>query len=104
MTSKLRFGIVGAGVIGKLHAEAISSLPDAELVAIGDLVPERARKLGASFQGTPYADYQEMLEREQLDIIDICTPSGLHGEHACQVMRAGRHVIVEKPMEITHAA
>jgi UDP-N-acetyl-2-amino-2-deoxyglucuronate dehydrogenase len=104
MTSKLRFGIVGAGVIGKLHAEAISSLPDAELVAIADRVPERAQKLGAAVQATPYDDYKQMLEREQLDIINVCTPSGLHGEHACQAMRAGRHVIVEKPMEITHTA
>ncbi len=104
MTSKLRFGIVGAGVIGKMHAEALSNLPDAELVAIADCVLERAQKLGESFKATAYGDYQEMLEREQLDIIDICTPSGMHGEHACQAMRAGRHVIVEKPMEITHAA
>src|SRR6202011_6051861 len=42
-----------------------------------------------------------MLAGEQLDIVDVCTPSGMHGEHACQVMRAGRDVIVEKPMEIT---
>src|SRR5436305_15035192 len=45
-----------------------------------------------------------MLEREQLDVVDVCTPSGMHGEHACQVMRSGRHVIVEKPMEVSHAA
>jgi predicted dehydrogenase len=43
-----------------------------------------------------------MLDAEQLDVVDVCTPSGLHGEHACQIMRAGRHVIVEKPMEINH--
>ena len=45
-----------------------------------------------------------MLEREQLDVVTICTPSGEHGKHACQAMRTGRHVIVEKPMEITRAA
>src|SRR6185437_10047842 len=46
----------------------------------------------------------EMLAREQLDVVTICTPSGLHGEHACKAMRAGCHVIVEKPMEIRRAA
>jgi UDP-N-acetyl-2-amino-2-deoxyglucuronate dehydrogenase len=45
-----------------------------------------------------------MLERERLDVVDICTPSGLHGELACQAMRSGRHVIVEKPMEISREA
>src|SRR2546428_7907193 len=104
MTKKLRFGIVGCGVIGPYHAQAITSLPDAELVAVADLIPERAQKLADTFQATPYGDFQEMLAREQLDVVDISTPSGLHGEQACQVMRSGRHVIVEKPMEVSSAA
>ncbi len=104
MTKKLRFGIVGCGVIGPYHAQAITSLPDAELVAVADLIPERAQKLAQKFQVTPYGDFQEMLAREQLDVVDICTPSGLHREHASQAMRSRRHVIVEKPMEISSAA
>ena len=104
MTKKLRFGIVGCGVIGPYHAQAITSLPDAELVAVADRIPERAQKLAEKFQVTPYGDFQEMLAREQLDVVDICTPSGLHGEHASQAMRSRRHVIVEKPMEISRAA
>src|SRR5260370_13709660 len=104
MMKKLRFGIVGCGVIGPYHAQAITSLPDAELVAVAELMPERAKKLAEKFQVTPYADCQEMLAREQLDVADICTPSGLHREHASQAMRSRRHVIVEKPMEISRAA
>lgn len=104
MTEKLRFGIIGCGVIGRLHAEAITGIPDAQLVAVADIIPERAQKLAAEFQAKPYVDFQEMLAREQLDVVDICTPSGQHGEHAGQVMRSGRHVIVEKPMEISRAA
>lgn len=104
MTEKQRFGIVGCGVIGRLHAQAITSLPDAELVAVADCIPERARKLAEAFHVTPYEDLQEMLEHEQLDVVMIGTPSGQHSEHACQVMRSGRHVIVEKPMEIRHEA
>ena len=104
MTRKLRFGIIGCGVIGRIHAEAISSLPDAQLVAVADVIPKRAHGLAEKFHVTPYGDFQEMLAHEELDVVDICTPSGLHREHACQVMRSGRHVIVEKPMEISRAA
>lgn len=104
MTQKLRFGIVGCGVIGPTHAEAINSLSDAQLVAICDIVPERARKLANSYGATAYTDMDEMLAREKLDVVTICTPSGRHGEDACKVMLSGRHVIVEKPMEISLAA
>src|SRR6266849_2405147 len=104
MTEPLRFGLVGCGVIGPVHAEAIASLPDALLIAAADLDFERAQKLTEKYGGTPYHDLQSMLQRERLDVVTICTPSGLHGEHACLVMRSGRHVIVEKPMEISLSA
>lgn len=102
MTETLRFGIVGCGVIGPTHAEAITSLPNAELVAVVDIVPEKAQQLAEKYHAKAYTDLQTMLDSEQLDVVDVCTPSGLHGEHACQIMRAGSHVIVEKPMEISH--
>jgi predicted dehydrogenase len=104
MTKKLRFGVIGCGVIGRIHAEAITSLPDAQLVAVADSIPERAQELAEKFHVKPYSDFQEMLAHEELDVVDICTPSGQHGEEARQVMRSGRHVIVEKPMEIRRAA
>lgn len=100
MTEKLRFGLVGCGVIGPMHAQAITSLPDAELSAVADLVIERAQRLAAKYGAHAYSDMDEMLARERLDVVTICTPSGMHGEHACRAMRAGYHVIVEKPMEI----
>src|SRR5436189_4541569 len=90
MTEKLRFGIIGCGVIGRLHAEAITSLPDAQLVAVADSIPQLAQELAEAFHVTPYSDFQEMLAREQLDVVDVCTPSGQHGEQACQVMRSER--------------
>src|SRR5579859_7722417 len=101
MTKKLRYGIVGCGVIGPIHAEAMQSLSqEAELIAMVDIVPEKAEKLAIKYHAKPYYSLQEMLDREDLDLVSICTPSGMHGEHACQAMRAGCHVIVEKPMEI----
>jgi len=104
MTSKLRFGIIGCGVIGHIHAEAIATLPDAQLVAVVDTVLKPTQELMDEFHVTHYGNLQEMLAREQLDVVDVCTPSGMHGEHACQVMRAGVNVIVEKPMEVSRAA
>lgn len=104
MTEKMRFGIIGAGVIGPTHANAIRTLPDAELVAVADVIPERAYKMADTYGIHAYADIQSMLDKEQLDVVTVCTPSGMHGEHACMAMRSGRNVIVEKPMEIRSAA
>lgn len=104
MAEQLRFGIAGCGVIGAVHAAAIASLPDARLVAVADAIPERAQKLADTYGATAYQDLEDMLAREQLDVVDVCTFSGLHGEHTRQVMRSGRHVIVEKPMEISRTA
>lgn len=104
MAEKFRFGIIGCGVIGPVHAAAIDSLPDAQLVAVADTYFESAQKLATAYGATPYSDSAEMLAREQLDVVTVCTPSGMHGQDAIRVMRSGRHVIVEKPMEITRAA
>ena len=104
MKEKFRFGIIGSGANGAVHAEAIAQLPDAQLVAVADLSIERARQLAATYTSHAYTDVTEMLSREQLDIVVVCTPNGEHGEQACRVMRSGRHVIVEKPMEVSHAA
>jgi len=104
MKKKLRLGIVGCGVIGQTHAGAIASLPDAELVAVADMVPARAEALAARYGITPHSQMETMLDNERLDLVSICTPSGLHGRHAVQVMRSGSHVIVEKPMELRREA
>jgi predicted dehydrogenase len=104
MPEKIRFGIVGCGVIGPVHAEAIASIPDAELISVVDINPERAQKLADKYGTRPYTQLHHMLDNEPVDVVIICTPSGLHGELACQVMRSGRHVIIEKPMEITREA
>jgi UDP-N-acetyl-2-amino-2-deoxyglucuronate dehydrogenase len=104
MAEKLRFSIVGCGVIGPVHAEAIASLPDAQLISVVDSNPEKAQTLAKRYGVTSYTELQQMLDQERVDVVIICAPSGLHGELACQVMRSGRHVIVEKPMEISRAA
>jgi predicted dehydrogenase len=104
MSTPLRFGIIGCGVIAPTHADALLSLQDAHLRAVADVVPERAHKLAERYDVRTYTDPAEMLARETLDVVNICTPSGLHGHYAALAMRAGCHVMIEKPIEITTAA
>lgn len=102
MLKKLRFAIVGAGVISSFHAKAAAENPEAELVAISDVVEENARKLAEKY-GIPsvYGDYQEMLERKDIDVVCVCVPSGKHAEVAIAAARAGKHILCEKPLDIT---
>jgi UDP-N-acetyl-2-amino-2-deoxyglucuronate dehydrogenase len=102
VSDKLRFGIIGCGVIGPTHAQALKELNDvAELVAVADVIPERAQKLASAHGATAYTDFREMLARPDIDVVDVCTPSGLHGAHAMEVLKAGKHVIIEKPVDIS---
>jgi UDP-N-acetyl-2-amino-2-deoxyglucuronate dehydrogenase len=99
---KLRFGIIGCGSIGPTHAAALSRINDAELIAVADLDAERAQSMATKFSvGRVYESDRELLSDPEIDIVSICTPSGMHADHAITAMQAGKHVIVEKPMDIT---
>ncbi len=99
---KLNFGIIGCGRIAYKHAEAIKKNEKANLLCVCDVVEERAveykNKYGAEAH---YIDYHEMLEHPGLDVVNICTPSGLHAEMGIAAAKAGKHVIVEKPMALS---
>jgi predicted dehydrogenase len=100
-TGKLRFGIVGCGGVGPTHAGALLRIDEAQLVAVADLIPERARELAAKVGiRKVYQSDAELADDPEIDVVCICTPSGLHAEHAVRAMRAGRHVVVEKPMDV----
>jgi predicted dehydrogenase len=102
---RLRLAIVGAGVIGRHHGLVVSTLTDqVELVAVVDTVIERAQALADQRGGAPFASLGEALDALRgLDVVVVCTPTGLHGEVAIQALDAGAHVIVEKPAETTVA-
>ncbi len=95
------FGIIGCGMIANFHAKAIGDTPGAKLVACYDTKPAAAERLAASFGCKAYANLEEMLADPALDVVTIGTPSGAHMEPAVAAARAGKHVIVEKPLEIT---
>jgi UDP-N-acetyl-2-amino-2-deoxyglucuronate dehydrogenase len=98
---KLRFGILGCGVIGPHHAKAIAGLQSAELVAVADVVPEAAQELAEKYRCSHYASLEEMLSGVDLDAVCVCTPSGMHAEGAITALEAGKHVIIEKPVDVT---
>jgi UDP-N-acetyl-2-amino-2-deoxyglucuronate dehydrogenase len=97
---KVRFGILGCGVIGPHHARAIAGLEDAELVAVADVVPELADKLAAEYGCSSHYGLGEMLSGAELDAVCVCTPSGMHAGDAIAALEAGKHVVIEKPVDI----
>ena len=102
---KLRFALVGAGVIGKVHALALADLPDiAELVAVVDRDPVRAKELAEQYGAEAATDLDAVLRRPDIDAVSVCTPSGVHAEGVVAALEAGKHVVVEKPIDITLAA
>ena len=102
--SKIGFGIVGCGMIAEFHARAIQDIRGASVCAVFTSRPENGRKVAELVGGCAiYTDYAEFLKHAGLDIVNICTPSGAHLEPAVAAAAAGKHVVVEKPLEVTLA-
>ncbi|MFH1568493.1 MAG: Gfo/Idh/MocA family oxidoreductase, partial [Gemmatimonadota bacterium] len=100
-SGNLRFGVVGMGAIGPSHLYAIDHTQGAEVAAICSL-PEEKVKTAAAERGVPYfTSVAEMVRAGGLDAATVCTPSGLHLEVALELIAAGLHVLVEKPLEVT---
>ena len=95
------FGIVGAGLIADFHARAIGDIPNAKVIGCCDKIPERAKQLADKFNVQAFDGYEDMLKSEKIDIVTIATPSGFHMEPTVAAAKAGKHVLCEKPMEIT---
>ncbi len=95
------FGIVGAGLIADFHARAIRDIPNAKLIGCCDKLPERAKKIAEKYGVRAFKNYQQMLRSDEIDVVTIATPSGFHAEPTIAAAKAGKHVICEKPLEIT---
>ncbi len=95
------FGIIGCGMISRFHAHAIDDVKGARLVACFDAIAPAADRLAAETGCKAYHRLDEMLADPKVDIVTIGTPSGAHLEPALAAAAAGKHVIVEKPLEIT---
>lgn len=98
----LRVGVIGCGRISVRHFSSAETLPEAKLVACADIKEERAIDAGKKYKITPYKDYKEMIEKENLDVVHICLPHHLHAEVSSYALSKGVNVLTEKPMAINY--
>ncbi|MCW2079601.1 UNVERIFIED_ORG: putative dehydrogenase [Bradyrhizobium japonicum] len=98
----IRFGLLGCGRIAKRHSDLLGGnhIAGARLVAVCDSEQARADALAAKFGVPAHYDIDDMLARKDIDVVVVLTPSGLHPQHAIACARAGKHVVVEKPMAL----
>src|SRR5256714_8438545 len=95
--------IIGCGMIARFHARALADIPGARIVALADSDLPRARKLAGELGlGTNLSpDTAPLVARRDVDVVIVATPSGAHMEPAVAAAEAGKHVVVEKPLEVT---
>ncbi len=103
MSNSVKVGIIGCGRVSGHHCRSIIQTPGAELVAVCDLIAEKANAYRDQFGAKAYDNYHRMLsENPQIDVVAIITPSGMHYEHALDIIsRYRKHIIVEKPTFMT---
>lgn len=100
MNKSLSFAIVGCGRIAQRHAEHINN--SGLLKAVCDIDLARAQSLAKKYGAAAYASIEDMLQQEKnIDVVSVCSPNGLHAEHSIKALRAGFHVLCEKPMALT---
>lgn len=97
----VRFGIVGCGVIADFHYRAICDIEGAEVTGCVSGHPESAERFADKHQIRKYDTLKEMIADPAIDAVTLCTPSGLHTQQAIDAMKAGKHVVCEKPMSLT---
>jgi len=101
---KLRVCIVGCGMMGTIHAARWNRLPEAQVVAVADIRPDRAEKLAGDYGlDRWYLDYREAVVRDDVDVVSVCIPTALHPEVAVLAANHNKHVLSEKPIALTLA-
>jgi len=95
----VRFGIVGTGM-GASRADTASKTAGAKLVCVCDFVEENAKRVADKLNCDYITNYEKMLQRDDIDVVGVLTPSGLHAEFAIMAAKAGKHVFTTKPMDI----
>lgn len=98
---KIKFGLIGCGRISNQHLASISLLPEAELIAVCDIKENRAKAVAEQYKVDWYSDYHDLLKRDDIDVVCICTPHGLHASMAIDAAKSGKHVLMEKPLGLS---
>lgn len=97
--NRVGFGLIGAGLWGEMHAKVYSSSPGAELKAVCDLKEDKAKGVAEKYGVRDwYLDYKKLLERDDISAVSIATPDFAHTDIAIEAARAGKHILVEKPL------
>ena len=97
----MKVGIIGCGGIAQVHGECYKHMNKASVVAVADIVPERADKLAESLGAEALYSAEELLKRTDIDVVDICLPTYLHCEYTIKAAEAGFHILCEKPIAVT---
>ncbi len=101
--SKIKFAVIGQGHIGKRHAEMIRRNPEAELIAVCDILPKEQIGL-TELKEKFYLSVDELLTKHpEIEVANICTPNGLHAQHSLAALEAGKNIVCEKPMALHKA-
>ena len=95
------FAVIGAGLVGPTHAAAAAAAPGGRLVVICDRIAERARSLAGRYGAEWTTDVRAVLDRPDVHVVCVCLPTRLHLEVAAQAAAAGKHLVVEKPLELS---
>ncbi|WP_276484578.1 Gfo/Idh/MocA family protein [Paraflavitalea pollutisoli] len=98
---KLRSAIIGCGKMAQVHAQALTQIEDTELVAVQSRSLDKATAFAAHYGAAAYTDIGEMIRREQVEVVVICTPHPAHKDATLAAFVAGAHVLVEKPLAIS---
>jgi len=98
---EFRIALVGCGRISKNHFDAIQKVDGLRLSAVSDIAEDRARAMGEEHKVPWFTNYSDVLSSADVDVVAVCTPSGLHAAHGIAAAKAGKHVVTEKPMAIT---
>ncbi len=95
------FGIIGAGTISEIHALAIDRIPNAKLYGVYSINKNKSQAFADKHGCTSYDSLEALLNVAEIDLVCICTPSGIHLEPAVRCLEAGKHCVIEKPLEVT---
>ena len=97
----ISFGLIGCGRVAPRHAQSLAQLSEAKLVAVADIREDRAHRFAREYGADAYTDYHQLLARPDVDAVNVCVPSGLHATVVLDVLQAGKHVLVEKPIALS---
>jgi UDP-N-acetyl-2-amino-2-deoxyglucuronate dehydrogenase len=99
----ISFGLIGCGRVAPRHARSLAQLGETQLVGVADIRADRAHRFAHEYGADAYTDYHQLLARPDVDAVNVCVPSGLHATVVLDVLQAGKHVLVEKPIALSLA-